>query len=101
DWACLALPYAAAAGWAHWLLVRRSVSDPTERAYYRVYAPADTPPAAMVRAAGGRWQIETAIAEAKGLAGLDHYEVRRWEGWHRHITLSLLAHAALVVARAT
>ena len=100
DWACLALPYEAAAGWAHWLLVRRSISDPRERAYYRVHAPTDTDPAAMVAAAGVRWRIETAFAEAKGLVGLDEYEVRRWEGWHRHVTLSLLAHAALVIARA-
>ena len=100
DWACLALPYAAADGWAHWLLVRRSVSDPTERAYYRVYAPADTSPAAMVAAAGARWQIERTFAEAKGLVGLDQYAVRRWDGWHRHVTLCALAHAALVVARA-
>ena len=99
DWACLALPYAAD-GWAHWLLVRRSASRPAERAYYRVYAPADTPPTAMVRAVGGRWQIETAIEETKGLAGLADYEVRRWDGWYRHVTLCLLAHAALVVARA-
>ena len=77
DWACLALPYEAAPGWAHWLLVRRDVGDPAERAYYRVYAPADTAPAAMVRAVGSRWRIETAIEEAKGLVGLDQYEVRR------------------------
>ena len=101
DWACFALPYEAADGWAHWLLVRRSLRDPAERAYYRVHAPADTAPGAMVRAAGGRWRIETAIEEAKGLAGLADYEVRRWEGWHRHVTLALLAHAALVAARAT
>jgi SRSO17 transposase len=101
DWACLALPDAARPGWAHWLLIRRSVRDPSERAYYRVYAPADTPPTEMVRVAGRRWCIETAFEEAKGLVGLDHYEVRRWEGWHRHITLVLLAYAALVVTRAT
>ncbi len=100
DWACRALPYEAAPGWAHWLLVRRSLRDPDERAYYRVYAPVGTAPMAMVRAAGQRWHIETAFAEAKGRAGLDHYEVRRWDGWHRHSTLVLLAHAALVVARA-
>lgn len=99
DWACLALPYEAATGWAHWLLVRRSRSGPTERAYYRVYAPADTAPGAMVRAVGSRWRIETALGEAKALAGLDHYEVRRWDGWQRHITLALLAHAALVATR--
>ncbi len=82
------------------MLVRRSISDPRERAYDRVHAPADTDPAALVAAAGTRWRIETAFAEAKGLVGLDEYAVRRWEGWHRHATLSLLAHAALVVARA-
>ena len=101
DLACLALPYDAADGWAHWLLVRRSLSDPAERAYYRIYAPAGTAPGAMVQAAGGRWRIETALGEAKELAGLDHYEVRRWDGWHRHVTLSLLAHAALVAAHAS
>jgi SRSO17 transposase len=85
---------------AHWLLVRRSLSDPAERAYSRIYAPADTTPAAMIRAVGQRWRIETAFAEAKGLAGLDQYEVRRWDGWHRHVTLALLAHAALGAARA-
>jgi len=68
DWACLALPYEAATGWAHWLLVRRSPSDPAARAYYRVYAPADTPPAAMVRATGTRWRIETAFASAKAVS---------------------------------
>ena len=101
DWACLALPYEAAEGWGHWLLVRRSVGRPTERAYYRVHAPTDTAPDAMVRAVGRRWRIETAIEEAKGLAGLADYAVRRWDGWHRHVTLALLAHAALVAARAT
>ncbi len=99
DWACLALPYAVQPGRAHWLLVRRSVSDPTERAYYRVYGPAGTTAEGMVRVAGRRWCIETAFEEAKGLVGLDQYEVRKWEAWHRHVTLSLLAHAALVVTR--
>jgi SRSO17 transposase len=99
DWACFALPYEAAPGMAHWLLVRRSRSDPGERAYYHVYGPADTPVATMVRVAGRRWCIEVAFEEAKGLVGLDQYEVRGWTAWHRHITLALLAHAALAVAR--
>ena len=98
DWACVALPYEAAPGMAHWLLVRRSRSDPSERAYYRVHAPADTAVEAMVRVAGRRWCIEVAFEEAKGLVGLDQYEVRGWTAWHRHVTLALLAHAALVVA---
>jgi SRSO17 transposase len=101
DWACLALPYTGAPGRGQWLLVRRSVSDPTERAYYRVAAPSSTRVATMVRVAGRRWCIETTFEDAKGLVGLDQYEVRKWEAWHRHITLAMLAHAALVVTRAT
>jgi SRSO17 transposase len=99
DWALLTLPYAAPPAMAHWLLVRRSVSDPTERAYYRVCGPAETTLAALVQVAGRRWCIETAFEEAKGVAGLDHYEVRKWAAWHRHVTLALLAYATLVVTR--
>jgi SRSO17 transposase len=46
------------------------------------------------------WQIEQGFEQAKGEVGLDHYEVRKWPGWYRHITLALLAHAFLVVTRA-
>jgi SRSO17 transposase len=99
DWACLALPYPATAGNAHWLLVRRSVSEPAEQAYYRVYGPAATSIPEMVRAAGSRWAIEVGFEETKGLVGLDEYEVRKWQAWQRHITLALLAYAALVVTR--
>jgi len=99
DWACLALPYAVADGMAHWLLVRRSRSDPRELAYYRVHAPAETTVSAMARAAGGRWAIEVAYEQAKGEVGLDHYEVRRYHAWYRHVTLALLAHAYLAATR--
>lgn len=100
DWALLALPYDAPPGMSHWLLARRSVSDPAERAYYRVCGPAQTPMPEIVRVAGRRWCIESAFEEAKGLAGLDEYQVRKWDAWHRHITLCQLAYTALVVTRA-
>src|SRR5262245_10205082 len=99
DWACLALPYPAAAGRAHWLLARRSRSDPTKLAYYRVYGPADTPVTEMVRVAGRRWTIEEGFEQAKGEVGLDQYEVRRYDAWYRSITLALFAHAALEITR--
>ena len=76
-----------------------SLSDPTELAYYRVFGPADTPVAELVRVAGLRWAIEAGFEEAKGAVGLDQYEVRTWTAWHRHITLALLAHAYLEVTR--
>jgi SRSO17 transposase len=99
DWACLQVPYESAPGTAHWLLARRSLSDPTEHAYYRVFGPADTPVATMVRVAGMRWAIEASFEDAKGAVGLDHYEVRTWTAWYRHVTLALLAHAYLEVTR--
>ena len=99
DWACIQVPYESAPGTAHWLLARRSLSDPTEHAYYRVFGPADTPVATMVRVAGMRWAIEASFEDAKGVVGLDHYEVRTWTAWYRHVTLALLAHAYLEVTR--
>jgi SRSO17 transposase len=100
DWARVALAEEAPAGWRHWLLARRSLKDTRELAYYRVFAPAETTLSVMVQTAGRRWLIEEAIETAKGEVGLDQYEVRRWTGWHRHITLALLAHAYLAVLRA-
>jgi SRSO17 transposase len=55
----------------------------------------------MVRVAGSRWAIEVSLEAAKGEVGLDHYEVRRWTGWYRHITLAMWTHALLTVLRAT
>ncbi len=78
----------------HWLLIRRSLSDPHEQAYYFVFAKARTTLPEMVAAIGARWHIEEDFANAKDL-GLDQYEVRRFSGWYRHITLVLLALACL------
>jgi SRSO17 transposase len=88
------------AGVGRWLLVRRNIEDPTEYAYYLSYGPAQTPVKELIRVAGRRWVIEECSEQAKGEAGLDHYEVRRWEAWHRHVTLCLLAHAFLEITRA-
>jgi SRSO17 transposase len=99
DWACLRLSYSTAAGKGQWLLARRSISDPSELAYYRVFGPADTPVSEMVRVAGRRWTIEEGFEQTKGEVGLDQYEVRRYDAWYRHVTLALLAHAFLEVTR--
>jgi SRSO17 transposase len=82
------------------LLFRRRVSDPTEAAYYVVSGPEKTSLEEIVRVAGTRWAIEESFESAKGEVGLDHYEVRSWDGWYRHITLAMLAHAYLTVVRA-
>lgn len=99
DWACARLPYLTQDGWAQWLLLRRSLSDPDDLAYYRAFGPEETPVAELARVAGTRWVIEEGFQQAKAI-GLDEYEVRTWQGWHRHITLCLLAHAFLAITRA-
>src|SRR5215212_9515281 len=100
DWARVAIRALPEPGWDYWLLVRRSLADPTDLAYYVCFCPAETSLAELVRVAGTRWAIEKSFESAKGEVGLDHYEGRRWSGWYRHITLALLAHAYLTVTRA-
>jgi SRSO17 transposase len=99
DWTRVELAPPATAGMARWLLVRRSRSD-GELAFYACFAPSDTPLIGLVRVAGARWAVEEGFEQAKGEVGLDHYEVRRWPGWYRHVTLALLAYAFLAVTRA-
>ncbi len=99
DWTRVALAAPAANGMGRWLLVRRSRAD-GELAFYVCYGPAATPLVGLVRVAGARWAVEEGFEQAKGEVGLDHYEVRRWPGWYRHVTLALLAHAFLAVTRA-
>ena len=82
-----------------WLLSRRSVSDPTELAYYLALAPWETTLREVAAVAATRYTVEQCIEEAKGESGLDHYEVRYWHSWYRHITLSMLAHAWLAAIR--
>ncbi len=98
-WACLELSEECAAGMRRWLLVRCDADDPDEHAYFLAFGPEGTAVAELVRVCSTRWQIEEGFAQAKGEVGLDQYEVRKWEAWHRHATLCLLAHAYLVVLR--
>ena len=99
DWACAAYASDADPGWEKGLLIRRKLDEPDELAFYLTHAPGGTAPADLVRVAGTRWTIEACFEAAKGEVGLDEYEVRSWTGWHRHITLGMLAHAYLAVVR--
>jgi SRSO17 transposase len=98
DWAYL--PFRGAApGWRMGLLIRRNPAKPDDLAYDLTHAPEGTALARLVRVAGTRWTIESCFEAAKGEVGLDDYEVRSWVGWHRHVTLAMLAHAYLAVPR--
>jgi SRSO17 transposase len=99
DWAYLPYRGGAPAGWTKGLLVRRKLDEPDELTFYLTLAPPDADLATLVRVAGTRWTIESCFEAAKGEVGLDQYEVRSWTGWHRHVTLAMLAHAYLAVVR--
>jgi SRSO17 transposase len=100
DWAWQSLDFRLTEpGWKQWVLARRSLSDPTELAYYLVFAPQTVSLEQVVRAAGSRWQVEEAFELAKGQVGLGEYEVRHWRGWYRHITLAMFALAFLTVVK--
>jgi SRSO17 transposase len=79
-----------------WIVFRRSLGEDPQLKVYLSNAPADTAVTQLVRVAGLRWPIETAIEEGKDALGMDHYEVRTWLGWHHHMTQCLLAHHFLV-----
>ena len=99
DWATVNIRPLREPGKSYWLLARRSIAKPGELAYYVCFGPDGTALEELVRVAGTRWAIEECFEEAKGQVGLDQYEVRRWDGWYRHITLAMLAHAYLSVIR--
>jgi SRSO17 transposase len=100
DWARLAIRPVWENGLGHWVLARRSVSDPTGIAYYVCYGPVGTRLKDLVRVAAARWAVEESFQVAKGECGLDHYQVRLYRAWYRHITLAMAALAYLTAVRA-
>ncbi|WP_435853512.1 IS701 family transposase [Streptomyces smyrnaeus] len=83
-----------------WVLARRSIAHPDEITYYLACAPGGTSVTELVRVTGSRWAIESCFQNAKNECGPDQYEVRRYPGWYRHITLAMLAHAFLAAMQA-
>jgi SRSO17 transposase len=80
----------------HQYLIRRSIND-KELAFYRCYNPQRARFGELVNVAGARWPIEECFGSGKNETGLDHYQVRTWDAWRRHITLSMLAHTFLSI----
>jgi SRSO17 transposase len=84
--------------WTRGLLVRRGLAD-GECAFFSTWCPAGTPIETLVSVEGKRWAIEDAFETAKTELGLDHNETRSWHGWHRHVSLVMLAFAMLARVR--
>jgi SRSO17 transposase len=84
--------------WTRGLLIRRSTAD-AECTYFTTWCPAGTGIETLVKVEGHRWAIEDGFETAKTELGLDHNETRSWHGWHRHVSLVMLAFAMLAVIR--
>jgi SRSO17 transposase len=75
-----------------WLLIRRTLSDDPEYSYFISNASSSTRLKTLVWLSGLRWAIEQCFEEAKTELGMDHYEVRKFQGWHHHVLTCMLAH---------
>jgi SRSO17 transposase len=84
--------------WTRGMLVRRNIAD-GELAFFSIWCPKGTPMKTLVSVEGHRWSIEDSFETAKNELGLDHNETRSWHGWHRHVSLVMLAFAVMAVIR--
>jgi SRSO17 transposase len=84
--------------WTRGMLVRRNIAD-GELAFFSIWCPKGTPMKMLVSVEGHRWSIEDSFETAKNELGLDHNETRSWHGWHRHVSLVMLAFAVMAVIR--
>jgi SRSO17 transposase len=94
--------WAATASPRHWVLIRRSLTDPGDLAFFYCHVPAGRPVSlpVLIRVAGKRWPVEECVQQGKGQAGLDQHQVRTWHSFHRHTVLSMCAQALLAIAAA-
>ena len=94
--------WAATSSPRHWVLIRRSLADPDDLAFYFCHAPQGRPVSlpVLIKVAGRRWPVEECLQQGKGQAGLDQHQVRTWHSFHRHTVLSMCAQALLAVAAA-
>jgi SRSO17 transposase len=84
--------------WTRGLLIRRTMTD-GDLAFFSTWCPAGTSLETLVRVEGCRWAIEDSFETAKNELGLDHNETRSWHGWHRHVSLVMLAFAMMAAIR--
>ena len=75
-----------------WLLIRRTLGDDPKYSFFISNAPSSTRLKTLVWLSGLRWAIEQCFEETKTELGMDHYEVRKFPGWHHHMLTCMLAH---------
>jgi SRSO17 transposase len=75
-----------------WLVIKRTLGAEPSDAFAISHAPVSTPLSTLVWLSGLRWAVEQCFEESKTELGMDHYEVRKYSGWHHHMLTTMLAH---------
>lgn len=99
DWAVIRLPDNANEQGHRYILARRNIDDPTDLAYYFCYSNQPTSLEELVYVAASRWTVEECFQTGKNEAGLDHYQVRDYTAWYKHMTLAMIALAFLTIIK--
>jgi len=99
DWAVIRLPDNANEQGHRYILARRNIDDPTDLAYYFCYSNKPTNLEELVHVAASRWTVEECFQTGKNEAGLDHYQVRDYTAWYKHMTLAMIALAFLTIIK--
>ena len=97
EWQTVGMNSPPEEGYRRTLLIRRNRKDPAKMRAYIGYAPEEVPATKLIEIAGVRWTVESCFKESKSEVGLDHYEVRSYDGWYKHITFACIAMAYLTV----
>ena len=93
------LPDSAAEQGHRYILARRTIDDPTDLAYYFCYSNKPATLEDLVHVAASRWTVEECFQTGKNEAGLDHYQVRDYTAWYKHMTLAMIALAFLTIIK--
>jgi SRSO17 transposase len=101
DWSIVQIPSNINRPGHRYILARKSIDDPTDLAYYFCYSEKPATLQELVHVAASRWTVEECFQTGKNEAGLDHYQVRDYTAWYRHMTLSMIALAFLTIVRTT
>lgn len=82
-----------------WLIIEWRDGEAQPANYFFCSLPEATPSGELIRLTMQRWRTERAYEDLKGELGLDHFEGRRWRGWHHHVSVALACFAFAVAER--
>jgi SRSO17 transposase len=84
---------------AVWLIVEQTGDPDDPFKYYFATLPQNWSKKRLIRLIKERWKTERVYEDMKGELGLDHFEGRRFPGWHHHVSVAICCYAFVVAER--